>query len=207
MITIVVGEEKEEEQRFTVHKDMIYTKSKFFRAACSELWASGRERIVRPPEGALEQYQIYVEWVYTSRINIDARGSEHKQEMLVEMFILGDVIDDYQLRNTTMEALIASIQEPADDCIDDPLSSVTTTCYQLHRVYEATMAGSPLRQFFVNWIMKRSTRDSIKSLIAVMPAEFVQELAVAALEQIELMDDEEFAKFVGARFQPERGGA
>lgn len=58
MITILVGEE---EHRFTVHKDMLCAKSRFFRAACSKRWASGVEKVVRQPEGTAEDFQIYVE--------------------------------------------------------------------------------------------------------------------------------------------------
>jgi hypothetical protein len=134
VITILVGEDTEEEQRFTVHKDMICAKSKFFRAACSERWPTGREIIVRLPAGTPEDFQIYVEWVYTSRINIDIEDIEELQAKLTDMYILGDLVDDYQLRIATIERLMTNV------LVDSPI-----VCPELHKVYEATVAGSPLR--------------------------------------------------------------
>lgn len=47
LITVLVGAG---EERFTVHKDVICVKSKFFRAACSDRWQEGQEKVVRLPE-------------------------------------------------------------------------------------------------------------------------------------------------------------
>jgi hypothetical protein len=59
---------------------------------------------------------------------------------------------------------------------------------QLLKVYAATIASSPLRQFIVNWALTTFDHDNIKSYIAHKPAEFVEELAVAAVEQVTHMD-------------------
>jgi len=183
MITILVGEE---EHRFTAHKDMLCAKSKFFKAACSKVWASGREKIVRQPEGAPEDFQIYVEWVYTSKISLDTDDLDEQQVRLMDLYILADVIDDYQLRNATMKRLIANARMGIKNFPRE----------QLLKVYAATMAGSPLRRFIVNWALTTFDRDKIESYIAHEPAEFVQELAVAAVEQVAPMDADEAFEFM-----------
>lgn len=191
MITILVGEE---EHRFTVHKDMICAKSKFFRAACSERWASGVEKIVRQPEGTVEDFQIYVEWVYTSKVTLDTEDLDKQQARLMDLYILGDIVDDYQLRNATMKRLIANVRKGVE--------SVQSS--QLVKVYAATMTGSPLRRFIVDWTLRNFDRESIKLYIAQDPAEFVQELAVAALDQVETVEDYETFDLMMAMFEPEK---
>jgi hypothetical protein len=192
MITILVDEDTEGEHRFTVHKDMICVKSKFFKAACSELWTSGREKIVRPPAGTPEGFQVYVEWVYTSQVNIQAEDINEEQAKLMDIYILGDVIDDYQLRNATMKRLMANTRN-GWKCVNSR---------QLHKVYAATTTGSPLRQFIVNWFVLSVDRDDIKLSIAAEPAEFAQELAVAAIEQIAPVEGKEAFKFMKVMFSP-----
>jgi hypothetical protein len=189
MITILVGEE---EHRFTAHKDMLCAKSKFFKAACSKVWASGREKIVRQPEGAPEDFQIYVEWIY--KISLDTDDLDTQQVRLMDLYILADVIDDYQLRNATIKRLIANARKGIKNFPRE----------QLLKVYAATMAGSPLRQFIVNWALTTFDRDNIKSYISHEPVEFVQELAVAAVEQDAPMDADEAFEFMTGMCAPEK---
>lgn len=191
MITILVGEE---ERRFTVHKDMLCAKSKFFRAACSKRWASGVEKIVRQPEGTVEDFQIYVEWVYTSKVTLDTENLDKQQARLMDLYILGDVLDDYQLRNATMKRLIANVRKGIENLKTD----------QLVKVYAATTTGSPLRQFIVNWTLRSLDRERIKLCIAKEPVEFVQELAVAALDQIATAKGHETFDLLTAMFEPEK---
>lgn len=191
LITILVGEE---EHHFKAHKDMLCAKSKFFKAACSKVWASGREKVVRQPEGAPEDFQIYVEWVYTSKLSLDADGIEKQQARLMDLYILGDSIDNYQLRNATMKRLIANTRKGIQHIERD----------QVHKVYAATTTGSALRQFLVNWILTCFSRDAIKLNIAQEPSEFVQELAVAAMEQIAPTDDDEAFEFLTVMFEREK---
>ena len=189
MITILVGEE---EHPFTVHKDMLCAKSKFFKAACSKVWASGREKIVRQPEGMPGDFQIYVEWVYNSKISLDTDDVNKQQNTLMDLYILGDVLDDYQLRNATLKRLIANTQ-----------NGLRLNSEQLHKVYEFTMAGSPLRKFLVHWVLMTFEHDDIKAHIARNPAEFVQELAVVAVEQVESVEVEEAFEVLMEMFEPE----
>jgi hypothetical protein len=191
MITILVGED---EHRFTVHKDMLCAKSKFFRAACSERWASGVEKAVRQPEGTAEDFQIYVEWVYTSKISLHTEEIDKQQAKLMDMYILGDVVDDYQLRNASMRRLIANTRK----------EMTILTSRQVHKVYEATTTGSPLRKFIVNWLLSSFDRDDLKASIASEPAEFVRELALAALQRIEPEGTDEVFETLTRMFEPEK---
>lgn len=133
---IIVGED---EQSFMVHKDMLCAKSKYFKSACSKLWVSGREKIVRPTQGTPEQFKTYSAWVYTSHLNVDAEDTDQQLAALIGMFIPGEFLDDYQLRNATMERSITTILGGTHVFGVD----------QLNRAYAATPASPPLKQFTV----------------------------------------------------------
>lgn len=111
----------------------------------------------------------------------------------MDLYILGDVVDDYQLRNATMRRLIANIRKGIENFKSD----------QVAKVYAATMTGSPLRQFLINWTLRSFDRDHIKLHIAQQPAEFAQELLLAALDQIETDEDYETSHWMMAKFEPE----
>lgn len=191
MITILVGEE---EHPFTVHKDMLCAKSKFFKAACSRIWASGREKVVRPPEGTPQQFQMYVSWVYSSRLDVDAEDPDKQLADLIGMFILGDVLDDHQLRNATMQCLITTTLG----------STHSFSVDQLDKVYAATPVGSPLRQFVVWWLLVNVKHDSLKDNVAQYPEELVQELALASLERTAVLNDRESVRLLKLVIKPEK---
>jgi hypothetical protein len=48
-----------EGRQFTVHKDLICANSKFSEAACSKLWAEGKEKVVRLPEVKVGTFEAY----------------------------------------------------------------------------------------------------------------------------------------------------
>jgi hypothetical protein len=107
IITILVGPE---EHTFRAHKDVICAKSRFFRAACSDRWREGREKVVRLP-GARSKciFQMYMDWSYTNELEIDTFISQEFKKramnVLVELYLLGDVLDDIIVRNKTLRAL------------------------------------------------------------------------------------------------------
>lgn len=176
---------------------MLCSKSKYFKSACSELWASGREKVVRPTQGTPEQFKVYSEWVYTSHLNVDAEGPDQQLAALIGMFILGDFLNDYQLRNATMDLLITTVLG----------GTHVFSLDQLNRVYAATPASWPLRQFAVWWVLANVSQKDLKSNIAQYPAEFVQELALAALKQtpfLKPLKDKDSARVLRAIIKPEK---
>ena len=118
---------------------MLCAKSKYFKSACSKLWVSGGEKIVRPTQGTPEQFKTYSAWVYTSHLNVDAEDTDQQLAALIGMFIPGEFLDDYQLRNATMERSITTILGGTHVFGVD----------QLNRAYAATPASPPLKQFTV----------------------------------------------------------
>jgi hypothetical protein len=86
------------------------------------------------------------------------------------MYILGDVLDDYQLRNTAMEHLIGSFNCP-----------ILQRWEMITDVYERTPTGSPLRKYLVNRQIAKADRGFFAKWAAEAPVESVQEVAIALM--------------------------
>ena len=176
MVTVLVGKE---EKRFTLHQDAICAKSKFFKAACSKKWLEGQERTVRLPKTEVTTFQEYGSWIYSSEIadgtctavsTSNEKGNEFQR--LVYLHLLGDKLDDIQLRNKANVGLFKIMQKT--NAVPDA---------QLNKlVWASTMPGSLLRKLIVDAIVKRYTRDGFAADVSQYPAECVQEVAVAALQ-------------------------
>jgi hypothetical protein len=183
-----------EEEKFVIHNAFICPKSKFFRAACSE--RCRESKVIRLPEVSVDDFPLYAHWVYNSTIDVEVEGVEETQDNCLRMYILGDVFDDYRLRNAAMELLIDSIEsiaQPSPDTVWD--------------VYERTPTGSPLRKLLVDWRIGSSGKERDKFAVEVesYPAEFVQELAVALMRKTQVVTTEALVASVKSSFYPETG--
>lgn len=84
-----------EEQVFTVHRDAICAKSKFFKAACSE-WEGDQAITVTLPKVDGKVFQNYVDWIYGNTL-MAASTVDEDVEMAIKLNLLGDVLDDGKL--------------------------------------------------------------------------------------------------------------
>lgn len=101
-ITVLVGPDR---NRFTIHQDAICDNSKFFKAACSKRWLEGQEKLVHLLEVKIEVFQAYCKWVYLGLMPVTHCSRESKVEgitaeqgLLINLYLLGDLLDDFQLR-------------------------------------------------------------------------------------------------------------
>jgi hypothetical protein len=183
-----------EEKKFTIHNAFIFPKSKFFRAACSE--RCSESKIIRLPEVSADDFRLYAHWVYNSTIDVEVEDVEETQDNCLRMYILGDVLDDYRLRNAAMELLIDSLTsttQPSPETVWD--------------VYERTPEGSPLRKLLVDWRIGsgEGERDKFAVEVELYPAEFVQELAVALMRRSPIASSEAIVASLKSSFHPETG--
>jgi hypothetical protein len=168
MISFLVGVE---EKLFTVHKDLICASSKFFKAACSQRWAEGKEKEVRLPEVLPQDFQRYLAWLYSKQLQTASKdGQAVVWDATVDMYILGDVLDDMRLRNAAIGLLFA---------LD---YSVTLPGYsQIQRLWRQTPDTSFLRELCVEKFVIHVQSGSFVKMIDEFPEEFVREIAVAGL--------------------------
>lgn len=198
-VSVLVGKE---EQEFTVHKDAICAKSKFFKAACSERWSGlrssgGKQKPMKLPETSVRDFQTYVHWIYTSQIEVESEAARKKQKDYLYVYILGDVLDDYQLRNAVMEKLMSSLEML-------PTQPRPTT---IEHVYQHTPVGSPLRKLLIDRRINRGSRAEFIADVEQYPVEFIQELALALISKAPVVSKKDFAASVKSAFKPETGDA
>jgi len=176
IITVLVGENK---KRFILHQNAVCDKSKFFKAACSKQWLEGQERIVRLPEVDEVTFQAYFRWIYSGDVQeptcteqSDASAKRTEQESLIKLYLLGDTLDDVELRSKATSRLFTVMRS------HDTIPSVPN----LNLIYESTMSGSPLRKMVVDVFVARVDRGLFKMYAGSSPADFGKEVTAAALE-------------------------
>jgi len=155
----------------------------FFKAACSKLWAEGKEKVVRLPEVKVDAFQAYLVWVYTGKVVFNRQAPRHQLRDTIDLYLLGDVLDDLLLSNTAMRTLVIHI----------PVWNVIPSARLVNHIWASTPTGSPLRQVIIDTIVKRVGRASLGHCVTVdHPAEFLHDLAVVSLKQIPNVSAERF---------------
>ena len=174
-----------------MHNALICALSRFFKAACSRHCGSTESRAIRLPEISIDDFQLYADWVYLSTIGVED-GDDDADEVYCRMYILGDVLDDYRLRNAAMERLVDGLECTAQPSLDT-----------VWDIYERTPKGSPLRKFLVDRWIGRGDHEKFASNVELYPAEFVQELAVALVRKTPSFTSEDFVASVRSSSHPE----
>jgi hypothetical protein len=161
------------ERSFIVHADVICVKSKFFRAACSERWKEGQEKLVHLPEVDPEIFQRYVDWAYCDTLVADDDISD-AVHMSVKLYLLGDLLDDVRLRNKTMKALYRNVH----------IDLLAPGPGGMRLIWEKTPPGSLLRNFAVNAVTTRMNPGIFEKHIEEWPAGLVQQAAAKLKHQV-----------------------
>jgi hypothetical protein len=185
-----------EEELFMIHKDVVCASSKFFKAACSQRWIEGKEKKVTLPEMEPKVFQDYVAWLYSRAYQLQASKGDADPEVhdalqaAIELYLLGDVLDDIRLRNKIVQVLVT------DDLELVPGSRT------LHQLWARTTPASLLRKMYVVIFTRRVDREEFAKIVASYPAELVQEIAVAALKQTERINAECFISKLAIFLEP-----
>jgi hypothetical protein len=177
VILVLIGPEQ---RRFTLHKLKLCSKSKFFRAACSEHWEEGLQKLIRLPDVKVESFRQYCEWIYTSVIPTSkcTRASELKlkvaeQELFINLYLLGDSLDDVSLRKAATQAIFSHLKA----------GSGILTPSILANVWSSTPPRSLFRKLLVDCTVGCTDRDSLAKLLESYPPAYIQEVAMAALRK------------------------
>lgn len=158
------------EQCFIVHRDMVCNRSKFFRVACSARWKEGQEKIVRLPKLRPSVFDMYMDWTYFGEIASNVTGSVTGG--LISLYVLGDMLDDRDLRNKVMEALQVKFHK----------KRASPSPGHLLWAWKNTTEGSMLRKWAMDVVILRSRKHFAKHA-SEYPPEFVQQIAVKLVQQ------------------------
>lgn len=162
-----------DERSFVIHTDVACNKSKFFRAACSTRWREGQEKVIRLPEVKSETFQRYVDWAYRDALAAEPTAGEGL-DMSVELYLLGDLLDDVKLRNATVKALLRHMKE--DRLCPGPLL--------MGRIFERTAPTSLLRTLIVDITIMTVNRRKIEESIVNWPVDLVRQLALKSMQRL-----------------------
>jgi hypothetical protein len=183
-------------QEFTIHRDLICANSKFFNAACSKLWTEGKEKVVRLPEVKVDTFQAYFVWAYTGRVVINKGAPRDELKATIDLYLLGDVLDDLLLRNAAMESLVANI----------PVWNVVPPVNLVSHVWDVTLPGSRLRQVIVDVVIMRVSRANLETFVTVdHPIEFLHSIAIASTRQVATVSVDKFLSGMSGYLEPELG--
>ena len=172
--TIIAVSVGQDEHRFAVHKDVVCAKSQFFHAACSARWSKGGERVVRLPDVEPREFQMYVDWSYTSKLVVEDDESISDRGMgLARIYLLGDVLDDVKLRNEAARLLSAVVIKHGD---------LPPRLVRL--IWENTPTSSLLRKWIVDTTVLLMDRAYFAQIAAHYPAEFMLEIATNAMRRL-----------------------
>ena len=104
----------EQEIKFVLLKAFVSDKSVFVREACAEALATGQKKAINLTHIGADVFDIYVDWLSTERIDIDAVAPEQKDktdnqkrvQQIMELYIAGEDLRDLQFCNVVLDEII-----------------------------------------------------------------------------------------------------
>jgi hypothetical protein len=156
---------------------VIRAKSGFFRAACSSRWREGLERVVRLPEVQPKLFQVYIHWAYTETVVLGAATTFSPMGKptcrgLVDLYLLGDVLDDTKLRNKAIQLLSVQVTEHS-----------APSCQTISHIWSKTPTTSILRKWTVDVTIMNLNRVQFAENAESCPADYVFQVATKLLQQ------------------------
>ncbi|KAF2433753.1 hypothetical protein EJ08DRAFT_566670, partial [Tothia fuscella] len=112
--------------------------STFFRKALNGAWKEADERCVKLPKDDPGLVQMYLHWVYSSKIAID-KDSYDEDMALARLYVLEDKLQDDRFKDAISDALTFQ---------NENVAAVTPEA--VHYIYENTLAGSKIRALVVD---------------------------------------------------------
>lgn len=113
---------------------------------------------------------MYMDWIYFNEIASNVTSSLTSN--LVNLYLLGDMVDDKTLRNKVMDALQTSTHERQKGL------STHTICH----IWESTVEGSTLRKWAFDMILLKQ-RNTFEENSTKYPPDFVRKIAVELMKQ------------------------
>ena len=167
-MAIVVGA-AEDAETHTVHKSILEKHADFWKSALNKCWEEGAKGKIRLPEDDPEAVGTYLEWMYTSKIDLNpltnddmsAKDIEEEFEHLARAYVFGEKAQDNAFCNGVIDAMFARVLGPGGG-----IERAYPTTKAISIIYDGTPEGSPARKMCVylgtqyghsNWI--ESTED------------------------------------------------
>lgn len=138
--------------------------------------------MVRLPTVKPSVFEMYIDWLYFGEI---VNNASYKTcsllNPLIRLSLLGDLVDDRNLRNKAIVALQVKAYKEV----------VSPGAHQIRLIWESTSEGSMLRKWALDSIFPRH-RGAFEECVAEYPSEFLQQIAVKAMQHAPVVSGAEF---------------
>ncbi|KAL6709520.1 hypothetical protein ACN47E_001455 [Coniothyrium glycines] len=143
-ITVIVGKEPRDQQRFILNESIICARSEFFRRAMNGNWIEKDERIIKMPEDDAITFSNYVNLIYMGRLPTMPLEERHTSltiaaefKALAELYVLAERLCDHVTKNTVVDLFMAVLEQKTLDqqTYAPPIKAITT-------LYAGTSRGS-----------------------------------------------------------------
>lgn len=103
-------------------------------------------------------------------------------DMMIDLYLLGDKLEDIKLRNKTLKALHSYAT----------IDNIHPNYHNITEIWHSTPPSSLLRTWILDLTISRLRRKSFEDNLTDYPSDFVRELALKALQQIPIVASEKF---------------
>ncbi|KAI9928693.1 hypothetical protein MW887_001910 [Aspergillus wentii] len=110
---------KNQQEPFSVHENLVRTSSRFFDKAMAGKWRESLQRTVKLPDEEPNIFTLYLHWLYYGALPVycDKPGLAGNSEYLelAKAYVLGDKLLDSKFQDTVIDAIIEKSLSKAKD--------------------------------------------------------------------------------------------
>lgn len=93
-----------------MHRDLLVSKSEFFRAALEGPWIEGETGNVTLKDTEIPEFEVFVHWLYCNAIerprSLEASWRINDWAMLVNLWCTGDALMSIPFKNAIMDVMV-----------------------------------------------------------------------------------------------------
>ena len=153
IVEVKVGKELDTNS-FWLHEGVVSFYSGYFDKAFNGHFKEAQTGLVQLPDSKPSIFEMVQYWMYNRRFQQNLDGDRSViGDNLIDLWIFGDSHDIPLLQNAAVDALHAKV-----------LQTLLIPGYQVHYIYDNTLAGARLRHHFIDVVGKLGIPESIIDL-------------------------------------------
>jgi len=135
VVTVLVGADR---TKFVIHKDLLTSKSEFFRAALTGDWEESKSQKVHLPEDDPAAFEMFAHWLYFTEVDFEV--NDRAFTTLSEAWFLGDKLQAIAFKIAVINEFVPTMYK----------TERLTTLQNIKDIYSRTLPNSPLRRLIVD---------------------------------------------------------
>ncbi|KAF2163134.1 hypothetical protein M409DRAFT_26579 [Zasmidium cellare ATCC 36951] len=171
-ITVLVGPE---EDKFIVHKSTACDNSPFFKAACSQHWVEGQDKVVRLPDTTAKLFETFLHWAYTKDLKMEGvddstTADQPRTYDLGSVWGLANYLQTPALRNKVIDRLLQKF---------DAMPHTAVPRSALNHIWDLSPPDATIRRLLIDLHLTRMSRQMFEAFEDEWPQDLI--LAAARL--------------------------